>query len=139
MIELRNASSALLSLQPRLAEARDQQNSLVLSVEQRLKWAAGANPALTEVLAAFEASVDRSTDCLTTEQRLAAVVGNTCSALLHHEALRTRTPEATNQDALFLQVFFTIFFSIRYQENMSIPSQSFNYLSYNTISSGKII
>lgn len=49
MMELRKASTALMALQPQLNEMSEQQSTLVASAEQRLKWAAGANPALNEV------------------------------------------------------------------------------------------
>ena len=39
----------MVNLQPRLKEAIEQQQALIMSAEQRLKWAAGANPALCEV------------------------------------------------------------------------------------------
>ncbi|XP_063243710.1 serine/threonine-protein kinase SMG1 isoform X2 [Bacillus rossius redtenbacheri] len=104
MLELRKTSSALLGLQPRVAEARERQGALVASVEQRLKWAAGANPALGEVMAAFEAAVAARARQLDLEQGLAAAVGGACAAVLHHEALRTRTSEAAAHDAAFLQL-----------------------------------
>lgn len=104
MLELRKTSSALLALQPRLSEAREHQSSLVASVEQRLKWAAGANPALTEVMSAFELAVSSRSERLNLEQRLSTLVGNTCNAVLHHEALRTRTSEGVAHDTAFLQV-----------------------------------
>ncbi|XP_044735996.1 serine/threonine-protein kinase SMG1 isoform X2 [Chrysoperla carnea] len=102
MMELRKNSSTLLGMQQRLTEAREQQRSLVSSAEQRLKWAAGANPALSDVMAAFECAVNIREDRLTLEQKLALQVGNTCSALLHHEALRTRTSEGMSHDAAFI-------------------------------------
>ena len=49
MHELRKVAGGLQGLQPKLKEACDQHNTLVASAEQRLKWAAGANPALSEV------------------------------------------------------------------------------------------
>lgn len=104
MLELRKTSSALLALQPRLGEAREHQSALVASVEQRLKWAAGANPALSEVMAAFESAVSVRSERLNLEQRLSTLVGNTCNAVLHHEALRTRTSEGMAHDTAFLQV-----------------------------------
>ncbi|PSN46480.1 hypothetical protein C0J52_06894 [Blattella germanica] len=79
-------------------------DALVSSVEQRLKWAAGANPALSEVMAAFESAVSVRSERLNLEQRLSTLVGNTCNALLHHEALRTRTSEGLAHDTAFLQL-----------------------------------
>ena len=104
MLELRKTSSALLALQPRLSEVREHQSALVASVEQRLKWGAGANPALSEVMSAFESTVSSRSERLNLEQRLSTVVWNTCNAVLHHEALRTRTSEGVAHDTAFLQV-----------------------------------
>ena len=49
MLELRKTCAALVAIQPRLSEVHEQQSALVTSAEQRLKWGAGANPALSEV------------------------------------------------------------------------------------------
>ena len=104
MTKLRKSSSSLISLQPKLTEAREMQKTLVGNVEQRLKWAAGANPAVHEVMAAFESSVKLLDRRLDEDQALAAVVANTCAAILRHEALRTRTTEALSNDEAMLKV-----------------------------------
>lgn len=54
MLDLRKTSSALLALQVKLGEVREQQSNLITTVEQRLKWAVGANPALTDVSFFFD-------------------------------------------------------------------------------------
>lgn len=60
--ELRKACSSMLAVQTRLGEARDQLRTLVSSVEQRLKWAAGANPDLNEVMASFDCALNIKDD-----------------------------------------------------------------------------
>lgn len=72
------------------------------SAGQRLKWAAGANPALGEVMAAFDNAVATSWEKLTRQHNLAAVVVNTCNSILHYEALRTRTSESVSNDSGFM-------------------------------------
>ncbi|XP_039285302.1 serine/threonine-protein kinase SMG1-like [Nilaparvata lugens] len=104
MMEVRKVSVALLALQPQLVEVREQQATLVHSAQQRLKWAAGANPAVSEVLSAFHACVTASDERVVAEQQLASVVGGLCSTVLMHEALRTRTSEALTNDANFIQL-----------------------------------
>uniref|UniRef100_A0A1B6CNV0 non-specific serine/threonine protein kinase n=1 Tax=Clastoptera arizonana TaxID=38151 RepID=A0A1B6CNV0_9HEMI len=104
MMELRKKFTALATLQPKLSEAIEQQRSLILSSEQRLKWAAGANPALSEVMCAFETSVCINNEQLLLEQRMATMVGNMCNSVIQHEALRTRTSEALTNDTAFLQI-----------------------------------
>lgn len=104
MLELRKTCAALVAMQPRLSEAHEQQSALVASAEQRLKWAAGANPALSEVMCAFETSVSKSNEQLIMEQRSATMVANICNYVVQHEALRTRTSEALANDSAFLQL-----------------------------------
>lgn len=71
---------------------------------QRLKWASGANPALVEVMSAFDNAVLSSCEKLTRQHNLAAVVVNTCNSILHYEALRTRTSESVTHDANFIKL-----------------------------------
>ncbi|KAK0173761.1 hypothetical protein PV328_006909 [Microctonus aethiopoides] len=104
MLELRKTATALTGLQSRVSEARDQQQNLVSSVDQRLKWAAGANPALGEVMAAFDNAVLASNEKLTHQRNLALIVGSTCNSILHYEALRTKTSESITHDANFMKL-----------------------------------
>lgn len=99
MLELRKKAAKLSNLQSRVCEAREQQQNLVSSAIQRLKWAAGANPALGEVMSAFDNAVLSACDKLTRQHNLAAMVVNTCNSILHYEALRTRTSESVTHDA----------------------------------------
>lgn len=104
MTKLRKASSSLLALQSRMSEAREAQRSLVASVEQRLRWAGGANPALVEVLAAFAAGITALDRRLDADAVLAARLSAVCASVLRHEALRTRTSEALLHDEAMLKV-----------------------------------
>lgn len=104
MLELRKTAATLTGLQSRVCEAREQQQNLVSSAIQRLKWAAGANPALGEVMSAFDNAVLSSCEKLTRQHNLAAMVVNTCNSILHYEALRTRTSESVTHDANFVKL-----------------------------------
>lgn len=104
MLELRKTAAALSALQSRVCEAREQQQNLVASAIQRLKWAAGANPALGEVMSAFDNAVLTSCEKLTRQHNLATMVVNTCNSILHYEALRTRTSESVTNDANFIKL-----------------------------------
>lgn len=104
MLELRKSTAALTTLQSRVIESRDQQQNLVTSVAQRLKWASGANPALAEVMSAFDNAVVASCEKLTRQNNLASVVISACSSILHYEALRTRTSESLNSDANLIKL-----------------------------------
>jgi len=48
-MELNNILSPMAVMQSQIVEHMDHRNSLISSVEQRLKWASGANPTVAEV------------------------------------------------------------------------------------------
>jgi len=48
-MELNNILSPLAVMQSQVNELVEHRNSLISSVEQRLKWASGANPSVVEV------------------------------------------------------------------------------------------
>lgn len=73
--------------------------SLEGSIEQRLKWAGGANPALTPVLQDFESTITERRALVLKESQRATQVTFLCSTVLNFEGLRTRTPEALSTDA----------------------------------------
>lgn len=49
LMELNNILSPLAVIQSRIIENMEHRGSLTSSVEQRLKWASGANPTVVEV------------------------------------------------------------------------------------------
>ncbi|XP_018612751.2 serine/threonine-protein kinase SMG1 isoform X2 [Scleropages formosus] len=82
-----------------IASVQEKLASLEGSIEQRLKWAGGANPALAPVLQDFEAAMAERRALVATESQRASQVTFLCSTVLSFEGLRTRTPEALSMDA----------------------------------------
>lgn len=102
VIDLRAEAANLNTVQHKLSEACEQQKTLIASADQRLKWAAGANPDLNEVLSAFESAVASRDNRLRTEQQISNVVLATANAILQHELLSIQTAEAKSLDKLFM-------------------------------------
>lgn len=102
VMDLRAEAANLNTVQHKLSEACEQQKTLIASADQRLKWAAGANPDLNEVLSAFEAAVATRDNRLSVEQQIANVVLATVNTILQHELLSMQTPEAKALDKVFL-------------------------------------
>lgn len=102
VIDLRAEAANLNTVQHKLSEACEQQKTLIASADQRLKWAAGANPDLNEVLSAFEAAVASRDNRLSVEQQIANVILATVNTILQHELLSIQTPEAKALDKVFL-------------------------------------
>lgn len=104
MHELRKVAGGLQVLQPKLKEAFDQQNTLIASAEQRLKWAAGANPALSEVMSAFESCVRLQRERVDKERNLAQQIISMANTVLFNEALRIPTQEAILGDNTMIRL-----------------------------------
>ena len=100
--DLQNESKFLHSTQVKLLDLQMQQKPLVSSIEQRLKWAAGANPDLNEILSAFENALSLQEKRLSSEKNTSNILINTCKAIIQHEMLRSVNVETKKFDQTFL-------------------------------------
>ncbi|KAI5704053.1 hypothetical protein M8J75_001535 [Diaphorina citri] len=120
MLELRKSAACLATSQSRMSDLKDQMDIHVATVQQRLKWAAGANPALTEVTSAFEDVVKAEREKLSEELRLGTTLSGICHSILQHEALRTRTKEALSNDTNFLQLLDQVEKAYKLERNLRV-------------------
>ncbi|XP_056143769.1 serine/threonine-protein kinase SMG1 [Lampris incognitus] len=97
LYKLSQDEAAIAAIQEKLA-------SLEASIEQRLKWAGGANPALAPVLQDFELTISERRAMVARENQRTSQVTFLCSTILNFEGLRTRTPEALNMDAALFEL-----------------------------------
>uniref|UniRef100_A0A674MC73 non-specific serine/threonine protein kinase n=1 Tax=Takifugu rubripes TaxID=31033 RepID=A0A674MC73_TAKRU len=97
LYKLSQDEGAIVAVQEKLA-------SLEASIEQRLKWAGGANPALAPVLQDFEMTITERRAIVARENQRTSQVTFLCSTILNFEGLRTRTPEALNMDAALFEL-----------------------------------
>ncbi len=126
ILNLRQALSVLLSQSPQLTEIHQQVTNLAAQVEQRLKWAAGANSSLLKVFLRIHVMIDFASyvkknvslqvmkeftylqnECLQRLQTLSSLatgLGSVSSAILHYETFRTKTQESLAADSTFIQV-----------------------------------
>uniref|UniRef100_A0A8C5NMG0 Serine/threonine-protein kinase SMG1 n=1 Tax=Junco hyemalis TaxID=40217 RepID=A0A8C5NMG0_JUNHY len=89
----------LSQIEASIASVQEKLAALEASIEQRLKWAGGANPALAPVLQDFDATIAERRNLVLKESQRASQVTFLCSNIIHFESLRTRTAEALNLDA----------------------------------------
>ncbi|XP_022609395.1 serine/threonine-protein kinase SMG1 [Seriola dumerili] len=97
LYKLSQDEGAIIGIQEKLA-------SLEASIEQRLKWAGGANPALAPVLQDFEMTIRERRGVVARENQRTSQVTFLCSTILNFEGLRTRSPEALNMDAALFEL-----------------------------------
>ncbi|XP_041362847.1 serine/threonine-protein kinase SMG1-like [Gigantopelta aegis] len=102
MPEMRKATQNLLNQDGGLASCQEHYTQQEISVAQRLRWAAGANPTLNFVLQQFEEASSYRKAVIVEETKRFSEVVSLCQGILHFEALRTRTPEAISSDNNFL-------------------------------------
>ncbi|XP_064415220.1 serine/threonine-protein kinase SMG1 [Latimeria chalumnae] len=88
----------LSQIEVSVANVQEKLSSLEASIEQRLKWAGGANPALAPVLQDFETTITERRNLILKESQRTNQVTFLCSTILHFESLRTRTAETLNID-----------------------------------------
>ncbi|CAI9571207.1 unnamed protein product [Staurois parvus] len=89
--------SSISAVQEKLA-------ALEASIEQRLKWAGGANPALAPVLQDFESTITERRNFVLKENQRTNQVTFLCSTIIHFESLRTRTTETLSMDTSLFEL-----------------------------------
>ncbi|OCT64106.1 hypothetical protein XELAEV_18045208mg [Xenopus laevis] len=89
--------SSIVTVQEKLA-------ALEASIEQRLKWAGGANPTLAPVLQDFEATITERRNLVLKENQRINQVTFLCSTIIHFEGLRTRTTDTLSLDASLFEL-----------------------------------
>lgn len=104
MSEMRKSMQALASQETGLVNCYSHYIQLESSIIQRLKWAAGANPSLNLVLQQFDDASTLRKLLYEEERKKATEVVSLCQGILHLEALRTRTSEASASDTNFLSL-----------------------------------
>ncbi|XP_078521376.1 serine/threonine-protein kinase SMG1 [Lissotriton helveticus] len=94
----------LNQIEASISAVQDKLAALEASIEQRLKWAGGANPALAPVLQDFEATITERRNIVVQESKRANQVTFLCSNIIHFESLRTRTTETLSLDASLFEL-----------------------------------
>ncbi|XP_044160054.1 LOW QUALITY PROTEIN: serine/threonine-protein kinase SMG1 [Bufo gargarizans] len=87
-----------------IAASQEKLATLEASIEQRLKWAGGANPALAPVLQDFEATISERRNFMLKESQRTSQVTFLCSTIIHFESLRTRTAETLSLDTSLFEL-----------------------------------
>ena len=91
-------------MQTELAGLCARYSDLKSSVDQRLKWALGANPALKEVVEGFSCEHQTQLEAVRQMSGLVKSVVGVSQSALQFEALRTNTVEARQGDHQFLGI-----------------------------------
>ncbi|XP_025837692.1 serine/threonine-protein kinase SMG1 [Agrilus planipennis] len=101
--EMTEYMKELGTIHAHLKENLDTQKNLISSIMQRLTWAAGANPDLSGVLTAFEASVSARENDFKLEETTTALILKTTNGVIQYEMLRLEPPDSNVYCMRFLK------------------------------------
>lgn len=104
LLQMRSAVKTLIAWRATIAKMREEINSYVSAINQRLKWAVGANPSLNDLCAGFTEAVAIKRAEYDKADRLADATLSNCRAILQYESLRLPTKEALDSDQAFLNL-----------------------------------
>lgn len=98
VLRLNETVKTLSILQPTIQRQKDELLVLTTAINQRLKWAAGANPNLVDLMNEFATVVSTRQNVIEQIGLLTATTLKDCSSVLEYEKLRISTPEALDED-----------------------------------------
>lgn len=104
LLQLSTSIKTVTSWQTSIKKIREEMGSIVAAIVQRLKWAAGANPAIIELFTAFTSTVNSNKLYFDRCSKLMSKAINYCESVLHYEALRFPSTDASVQDQIFLNL-----------------------------------
>ena len=99
LIDLKACVAALATTQKELVEINTRYQDLSNTVEQRLKWACGANPDLQEVFDKFSSSFSAEMEAMRSLGGISKSLSASANTIVHHELLRTTSREAVAADS----------------------------------------
>lgn len=116
LADLKNRSSVLAMTNDELLTIQTKFEEHYSSVEQRLKWACGANSELQQLFDEFNTTYLEQLDKLKTMTSTVRLLVGVCNALLHLEVFRTKNGDTINADAAFMTLLSTCQQSAALQE-----------------------
>ena len=85
-----------------VTEMQRRYQELNVAVEQRLKWACGANPEVQEVFNSYSTAFVGQAAALKALSAVMKAAGGAAGAVLQHESLRAQSAEAVASDSAFM-------------------------------------
>ena len=114
--DLKNCLTALINGQQELNEVYVRYTELTNTVEQRLRWACGANPDLQEIFDQFSSAFASEIENMKAVMTLSKTMSASANTMMHYELLRTTTREAMSSDSFVMSLFSECQQSVQLQE-----------------------
>ena len=131
--DLKNCLAALIKGQQELGEVHGRYVDLTNTVEQRLRWACGANPDLQENFDQFSSAFASEVENMKSIMTLSKAMSASANTMIHYESLRTTTREALSSDSFVMSLFSECQQSVQLQEVQN-QSQELGSIELNIFS-----
>lgn len=102
MHDLKGCLAALIGTQDEITNVQAHYHELHNTVEQRLKWACGANPDLQAVFDNYSSAFSSQIEAMKASMGMSKAMTASANTVIHHESLRTTTIEALNSDSFLM-------------------------------------
>lgn len=104
LIQMRGYVKGLTGWRASIAKMHEEIRTFVTAINQRLRWAVGANPSLQNLLTAFTDAIRIKCAQYDRTDNLVKIALENCNAILHYESMRIRTKDALESDQQFLNL-----------------------------------
>lgn len=104
ILQLDESAKALATLRTGVKRQKEELSVLTTAINQRLKWAAGANPNLVDLMNEFVNVIATQTNLIDKIGVFASVALKESTSILQYEKLRVSTTEALDEDQKFLHL-----------------------------------
>ena len=133
--DLQNYMTMVLLLQENLTNQQTKYQEYHSTVEQRMRWACGANPDLQDIFDAYSTSFSTEMEALRRLITISKSVCGTISTVCNHEALRTQTADSVASDSAFVALVSefqnAITLKTAQTQNQTLTEQELSLFSMN--------
>ncbi|CAK8695398.1 unnamed protein product [Clavelina lepadiformis] len=105
--DLNKRMATMRHLEEVMQQVQEKASGQITSVQQRLKWAAGANPSLQTVLSSVESDAKKRSVVLKKETELSIKITEICENAIAFEQSRLPLPSSNNQEMEHLRLLDT--------------------------------
>ena len=131
--DLKTCLASVIKGQAELNDVHSKYTELTNTVEQRLRWACGANPDLQDQFDTFSSAFASEVETMKAVMTLSKTMTASANTMIAYESLRTTTREALSSDSFVMSLFSECQQSVQLQEVQN-QSQELGALELNIFS-----
>ncbi len=121
--DMKSCLATLVKSQKELTEINTRYQDLNATVDQRLKWACGANPDLQEVFDNFSSAYAAEMEVMKSLISITRALSASANTIVNYESLRTTSREALSADSALMSLFAECQQSVQLQDTQAANAE----------------